>query len=285
MNPITGPVPSNWLEVLRVLPQDRYVAALVVLATFAFYRLAPPNFKHRLLVFGILCLVALLLILGPDYIRAKNVPDIYAGNRYAISAHFQGTRRTVTSSPTSFSISSGQINFGCEQIVPVSVSFPLPQNANVIAQDLKWTNQSNSTLLNISEPTRQGDQLSGAATVRGLNFETFPFGIKNCPGGGHGELVLSGAYKTDQIVDEPVDHPLPPGILSGAQRPVIFSLPQDPTLKINKIIIHFSGIGPSTPRSDELVLTPPGVTAATSADGKFVATIDNMSNLQVDLAK
>lgn len=36
----------------------------------------------------------------------------------------------------------------------------------------------------------QNDQIVVAATLEGIDFQSFAFGIKNCPGGGHGTLIL-----------------------------------------------------------------------------------------------
>jgi hypothetical protein len=115
MNPLTGPVPSDWPKILESLPKDKYLATVVILAIIAFYFFSRDNAKVRLPVFILLCFVAVALIMGPDFIRAKNTPDIHASDQYTLLVHYSGVRRATASSTVPFQISSGQINFGCGQ--------------------------------------------------------------------------------------------------------------------------------------------------------------------------
>ena len=288
MNPLTGPVPGDWAKVLTALPADKYLATvviLVILASLLFGR--GDHVKVRLPVFVLLCLVAIVLILGPDFLRAKNAPDVHASDQYSVVVHYSGIRRTTASTTVPFQVSSGQVNFGCGQSLPVSVTFPLPPGVTVVSLNLGWTNVNNSNATSNSVPAVQGNVVSGAGVITGLNYQDFAFGIRNCPGGGHGELVLSGSYKVDQVSEQQVKDDLPLGKLTNVQRPVVFSLPSDPTLQMSSVSVEFNRTGKTEPpdKIDMDLSSGSLPVEKRSADQKFVAKLDKSLNLQVDFAQ
>jgi hypothetical protein len=287
MNPLTGPVPSDWVKILQALPTDKYLATvviLVILASLLFGR--GDHVKVRLPVFVLLCIVAVVLILGPDFIRAKNAPDIHASDQYTVLVHYAGVRRTTASSTVPFQASSGQINFGCGQSLPVTVNFSMPPGATLLSQSLGWVNVNNSNATSTSPVSVQGNIVAGAGVITGLNYQEFPFGVRNCPGGGHGALVLSGSYKVDQVSEQEIKGDLPQGKLTNVQHPVIFSLPSDPTLHFSNVSIQFDRTGkPESPDKIDMDLSTPLPVEKRSSDQKFVARLNTDLNLQVDFAQ
>jgi hypothetical protein len=101
-----------------------------------------------------------------------------------------------------FQASSGQVNFGCEQDVAASASFALPPGAELVG-DLRsdWRNTDNVGAQSSSPPTLQGNSVVGTGRIRGRNLERISLiigSVANCPGGGHGELVISGRYRVTE---------------------------------------------------------------------------------------
>jgi hypothetical protein len=283
MNPLTGPVPSDWAKILGALPKDKYLATVVILVILAFYFFSRDHVKVRLPVFILLCIVSISLILGPDYIRAKNAPDLHSGDRYGVTVHYSGVRKTTASSIVPFQVSSGQINFGCGQSLPVTVNWSLPAGATLVNQSLAWANVNNSNATTTSPVSVQNNAISGSGVIVGLNYQEI-LGIRNCPGGGHGELVLSGSYRVDQVGEQQIKDELPLGTLTSVQHPVIFALPSDPTLHLSNISIDFNRTDKPEPL-DKIDLDPSSGSFPVekrSSDQKFAARLDKDLKLQID---
>src|SRR6266403_767574 len=145
MNPLTGPVLSGWGEILKNLPPDRYVATFVVLVIFAsVFFSRRDRLAVRVPIFILLCVIAVLVIIGPDYIRAKNLPATNPQVEYLASVRYAGVRRTTTSSTFAFGAASGQVNFGCGQTVPVIVRWALPPGSTLLDRQATWANVDNA---------------------------------------------------------------------------------------------------------------------------------------------
>jgi hypothetical protein len=101
-------------------------------------------------------------------------------------------------------VTSGQVNFGCEQTLPVEtpvVSFG--KNPRDINAKPAWANTANvkaqnQSVSNVEDPVDHhlvGVQAVG--TITGLDLQNLVV-AKNCPGGGHGELTLHVTWTEDQ---------------------------------------------------------------------------------------
>lgn len=91
------------------------------------------------------------------------------------------------------SASSGSINVGCGDTGSATATFTMPAGAVLESASASWANTSN--LSSATQSTAQsGANIVATGTIRGLDFQSV-LGIRNCPGGGHGTLVLSGSYK------------------------------------------------------------------------------------------
>jgi hypothetical protein len=101
-------------------------------------------------------------------------------------------------------VTSGQVNFGCDQTLSVEtpvVSFGLNPR-NVEAQP-GWSGVDNAkshnqNSMNIEDPTdHKVTGIKAVGTITGLDPQSI-LGVKNCPGGGHGELKLHVTWTEDQ---------------------------------------------------------------------------------------
>ncbi len=102
-------------------------------------------------------------------------------------------------------VTSGQVNFGCEQTMQVEtppVSFGLNPR-NVDAQPA-WVNMDNNvkshnqSTANVEDPaTHRVTGIKAVGSITGLDTQSI-LGVKNCPGGGHGELTLHVSWTEDE---------------------------------------------------------------------------------------
>lgn len=101
-------------------------------------------------------------------------------------------------------VSSGQVNFGCDQSLPVEtpvISFG--KNPRNIESKAAWANTDNVKTQNQSVVNVEGSsdhQVAGVkatGTITGRDSQNI-VGVKNCPGGGHGELTLHVTWTEDE---------------------------------------------------------------------------------------
>lgn len=101
-------------------------------------------------------------------------------------------------------VSSGQVNFGCDQSLEVQtpvVSFG--KNPRDVESRAVWANTDNvktqnQSVVNIQDATdHQASGVKGVGTISGRDSESI-LGVKNCPGGGHGELTLHVSWTEDE---------------------------------------------------------------------------------------
>jgi predicted acylesterase/phospholipase RssA len=186
----------------------------------------------------------------------------------------EGFRNASSETVTPFKASSGQVNVGCDSTASGRVDWHLPSGA-VLDGPLNavWVNTDNLSSFSAS-PVPYSDSLVGAqGLIRGLNSQALPFGIRNCPGGGHGELVLTGNYRVRSVQRLPVQYPLS-GMLSD--KPLTFTLPSEQDVALNHIAIDISGDGNPPRKSSISIPMAERKTeySAQSKDGQFEATVD-----------
>lgn len=139
------------------------------------------------------------ITVGTNPLNSAGAIGVISTKRYEAEIHLDGTSVRHENRQSSFTSSSGQVNFGCEQTVSGQATFRLPDDATLVGQpSASWRNIANASRMNAAvEP--QGNVVIATGTITGIPYENFPFGIKNCTGGGHGELVLTGQYQTDDV--------------------------------------------------------------------------------------
>jgi hypothetical protein len=105
-------------------------------------------------------------------------------------------------------LTSGQVNFGCDQTLPVEtpqVDFGKDPR-NIEAEPL-WANIDNAktrnqSVIRIEDSNHRVTGVKASGTITGLDSQGL-LGVKNCPGGGHGELKLHVTW-TEDAPAEPV---------------------------------------------------------------------------------
>lgn len=185
----------------------------------------------------------------------------------------EGVRNASSESVTPFSASSGQINVGCDSTAVGRVSWQLPPGAVPDGPlNAVWLHTDNISAFEASPTYSSGLVAAAQGVIRGLNSQQLPFGIRNCPGGGHGELVLSGNYRVRSVQRTPVQYPLT-GMLSNA--PLSFTLPSGQDVSLSHLTINVAGAGNPPHKSSISIPIDEGKAeySTQSEDGKFIVTI------------
>jgi hypothetical protein len=112
------------------------------------------------------------------------------------------TSPTVQSVSRTKDVSTGQVNFGCQQTLNVEtpeIEFgPNPRNIDAKTEWVSMDNHvksyaaSTKDVLDPASQRRLG--IEGVGTITGLDRDI----VKNCPGGGHGTLTLHASWVEDQ---------------------------------------------------------------------------------------
>lgn len=105
-------------------------------------------------------------------------------------------------------VTSGQITLGCDQsLQPETPVVSFGKNARDIEGKADWAamdnikshNQNVVTLTDAADRHPTGIKATG--TITGLDSQSI-LGVKNCPGGGHGELTLHVTWTEDRPAEE-----------------------------------------------------------------------------------
>lgn len=172
-------------------------------------------FLPRWVLLPVLCVVVFLTSCSAP------PPPVVVLPKYDLQVTVLGTRKPSVVPRESFRVSSGQLNVGCGETVPGSVQFPIPQGATDVQARASWQHTDN--LRNMAQTVSpSGGVLKAIGTITGLEKQFF-----NCPGGGHGELILEGSY----IPNAP-DQGTPPVLKTvhdqvASQQPLLVRLPVD----------------------------------------------------------
>jgi len=133
-------------------------------------------------------------------------------DKYTVQVVFSGKKAHAVATTVPFRTSSGQLNVGCGESASTTVSWNLPQGAREASVSASWENTDN--IQNQSQQAMvSGNVATATGVVRGRDREW----LGNCPGGGHGQLVLHGSYVIDQggpeedVVLKNYQDLLPPG--------------------------------------------------------------------------
>jgi predicted acylesterase/phospholipase RssA len=184
-----------------------------------------------------------------------------------------GRRNSVSEELTPFRASSGQTNVGCDSTASAAVEWLLPPQAELQGAPIaNWTNMDNISSFTTSPAPMVDNRLMATGTISGRRSDPLPFGFRNCAGGGHGELVLSGSYRARVTRESPVQYPLK-GQLTGA--PLVFTLPTEQDVSLDRISIEIT----SKQSGRTGVITIPLAqnqrnASAASDDGRFRAVLN-----------
>ncbi len=260
-----------WIAAGSSLPKPK--RAIAFLGTFMVY-----------LVCGCVGLSAaglLLYVVQTNTQNQKTSPASLSqpAGQHGVAVNLTG-RRIVTQAGATvpFQASSGQVNFGCEQTVTAKTTWQIPPGATVEGEvKVEWANVDNARARSAGTVIGPATVV-GEGTITGLELQRIPLGIMpaltNCPGGGHGELVLSGMYVPRTTGEQPYQQTLTGAISANARGPqsVRLTLPgKDVT--ISTVTVTMTGEG----ATDTATLTlEPGKTPSPqrSEHGLFVVSIE-----------
>jgi len=192
---------------------------------------------------------------------------------YRIISAVSGQASSTSETVVPFRATSGQVNFGCEETKSAVATFTLPAGASFVAlPTTKWDNLSNSSSPRATVTTN-GNQAVATGTIRGIDYQNLVF-ARNCPGGGHGELIVEGNYRTSATAVTPRNLPQITSSLSTANpAPARVTLPTTQELNITAIRISVSELEPTPGEPETLELTAQAP-SATFRSGKIRATWD-----------
>jgi len=101
-------------------------------------------------------------------------------------------------------VTSGQVNFGCDQSLQVQspvVSFgknPRDVDAKPVWANTDNVKTQNQSVVNVEDAADHHlVGVKAAGTITGRDSDNI-LGVKNCPGGGHGELTLHVSWTEDE---------------------------------------------------------------------------------------
>lgn len=168
-----------------------------------------------------LCIVAIsLLALAFNVIRVslpKGSPPVTPPEQISLRVSFKEVVTHTVAVTVPFSVSSGQLNVGCGDSASTSVSWTLPPGAREVNESASWQ-RADGLKNNAQSVVVQGMVVTATGTISGQDRQW----TGNCPGGGHGELVLAGSYVLDRPASsEAISLPAYQGQVSpGAQTDV-----------------------------------------------------------------
>jgi hypothetical protein len=145
-----------------------------------------------------------------DYVQGRMSDEDYKANRKIYEqAKFRilGVTPPMKTVPRSADVSTGQLNFGCDQGVNAETPVvPLGQNPQSVTPQARWVNMNNvknynATTAEVRDANNRLTGIKGVGPINGLDSQ-YILGAKNCPGGGHGELTLHVTWTEDQPVDQ-----------------------------------------------------------------------------------
>ncbi|MBK6615707.1 hypothetical protein [Ottowia sp.] len=166
-----------------------------------------------------------------------------ASKDYQLALEVVGIFAATSHTEVPFQVSSGQINVGCESVAQASVLFDLPRNSKFIGRpSASWMNTANVSRAPVDDPKVAGNRAIASGHIRGLDRQNLIF-AQNCPGGGHGELVLNGHYQTSVSTKEPKKVQMKAEISSAAAKPYIITLPTAQEMDIDsvEVVVNESG--------------------------------------------
>jgi hypothetical protein len=191
-------------DILRAVTDPFSLLALIVLVLGAVAHStiksvqAKAALKSPLLTFIPLSIVAVsVLALAFNVVRVTSLQrasgTVTSSSKYIVQATFKGVIKHKQSVTVPFSTSSGQLNVGCGDSAKTSVTWVVPAGSTLINPQASWQRTDNLKGQN-QQATVEGNVAKATGTITGQDRQW----TGNCPGGGHGELVLSGTYVINQ---------------------------------------------------------------------------------------
>jgi hypothetical protein len=197
--------------------------------------------RQWLLITAALCLLPVVVSGGAwawHRWHAENTQDSTPALRTRID--FFSPETSVTHIATPFRVSSGYTMVDCNRSMTRQVTYTAPVGATIDSVMAAWEN-TDGLAGESANASHDSNIASASGSIVGRD-RTF-FG--NCPGGGHGELVLSGNFSLDErtktgrdVLIKSVEERLEAGSIAGVALPggnppdmtVRITFPDDPAL-------------------------------------------------------
>jgi hypothetical protein len=263
------------------------------------YCLPPTSFAVSMQTFYVTRASFIFIPINKNTSETFNAFALRSPDIFTAKVRLNGIVRTISTQSSQFSAKSASVSYGCEESNSGSVAYTVPDGATEINCTVAWVDQTNtkgqtaschvggSTV--VASGTANGrdrecivsDILSGGLFKTLLGRKT----VCNCPGGGHGALLLQGTYKVTHVNEGNfVDDSL------GVQRFIDeadLSLPSDNSKQVKSINVSIS-----RPQCDKeidnvnmtLPTDPTAIASQSSANGLFKATY-RAEHLRLDQTK
>jgi hypothetical protein len=223
---------------------------------------------------GLTSAVEFLAVILLNPANATTGQSLIARTLYSARATLIGTQSIHEDEVVPFRATSGQGNVGCGEALNLTANYHLPQGASVVgAPEAAWVSTSNlrDAQLTGVEVSSTGEVV-GRGQAHGLQYQEFRFpfsaNIRNCPGGGHGEVVLSGKYKSTVTRSLPKEIVVVSTVSSAQAGPVWVTLPGQKDWTLQRATVEFvSQTEPGAPKTS--VAVTPESPSSQSSDGKF----------------
>lgn len=115
-----------------------------------------------------------------------------------------GQRNFTTAESIGFAQRSPYISVGCEESAGTVVNFAIPQGGKNLQGHGDWIETSNLKGQSANAVVNN-DVITATGTITGLDKQGVI--VKNCPGGGHAVLALTGTYAVDAAHTEEYKYP------------------------------------------------------------------------------
>jgi|HubBroStandDraft_6_1064221.scaffolds.fasta_scaffold26823_3 hypothetical protein len=185
-----------------------------------------------------------------------NKPDPPA---YEVRASVLGKRVKVSTATEPFSKPAPSTDVGCEEGKGTSVSYDFPAGVTIASHNARW-DSLNNIKSHEAHSELKDHAVVATGSINGLDKQVF-----NCPGGGHGTLVVFGTLNRSTESSEPS-----PAIAIGTSElrkdTVTFSAPSDADLRIEKYRIEMR------PQGSSSAFTPVDVPVSESGVGQIQQT-------------
>jgi hypothetical protein len=223
---------------------------------------------------GLTSAVEFLAVILLNPANAATGQSLIARTIYSAKATLVGIQSIQEDELVPFRATSGQGNVGCGEALNLTASYHLPQGASVVgAPEASWASTSNLKDVQLAgvEVTSTGEVV-GRGQAHGLPYQEFrlPFNanIKNCPGGGHGEIVLTGKYRSTVTHTQGKEIVVLSTVSTAQAGPVWVTLPSQRDWTLQRATVEFvSQTDPAVPRTS--VAVTPDAPSAQSSDGRF----------------
>jgi hypothetical protein len=178
---------------LSYLPLVALSAAFVALVYIAFAGVRRGMLSTRSRTLLLITAAVLLVGTVPLAIRAiwpqeDNKPKV-ATKKFDVAVDFSIRQANTEVVRVPFTAGSGSVNIGCAETRSAQVQYVLPPGAEQPTATAQWVNTNNIESQS-SNVVVQPTVVTAVGNISGLH-RTF---LLNCPGGGHGELLLRGEY-------------------------------------------------------------------------------------------